>query len=154
MDTKEPPDLCAPSALHHSNPVYSVASQHWVHAEQTRWWILYDFLMANSILILAWATIYAGAKSSPVLYVLSIAGFLLSILWLGLSKRANGYVDMYGELGKLAEEKTPAIFGPFSRATKYRSRLPPFKTGWVLLIIPSIFGLVYVSFIYLTWCNP
>ena len=70
----EEPDPRHPSALRHSDPVYAVASQHWVHAEQTRWWILYDFLMANSILILAWATIYTAKSSSPALYVLSLAG--------------------------------------------------------------------------------
>jgi hypothetical protein len=62
--------------------VYQAASQHWAHAEQIRWTLLYNYLMASTILLLAWATIF-GAQSSgqvrhSILAALAAAGAGLS----------------------------------------------------------------------------
>ncbi len=159
MSTPTPAGPPAPAPMHHSDPAYSVAAQHWVHAEQTRWLILYDFLMANSILILAWATLFAGSGDltvrKPFLFLLSIAGFILSLLWVGLSHRASGFVDMYGHLGLSAEELNPAIIGPFTRGNAYRLGLGSLLTSRkVLIVIPTIFAVVYLSFIVLTCRVP
>jgi hypothetical protein len=43
-------------ALSRVNTLYEVASHHWVHGEQMRWTILYNFLAGNTILLLAWAS--------------------------------------------------------------------------------------------------
>ena len=41
--------------------LYQAAVQHWSHAEQVRWTLLYNYLMASTILLLAWATVFASA---------------------------------------------------------------------------------------------
>ena len=158
MSTPTPAELPAPRAMTHSEPAYSITAQHWVHAEQTRWWILYDFLMANSILILAWATLLAGSELTirkPVLLLLSAAGLLLCVLWVTLSHRASGFVDMYSNFGLAAEEQYPAMIGPFTRANTYRLGLGSLLTSrTVLIVIPTIFAVVYLSFIVLACRLP
>jgi hypothetical protein len=59
--------MCEKVQAPNEDSVYSAISQHWVHSEQTRWTLLSNFLTANSILLLAWATIFADAPTPPVL---------------------------------------------------------------------------------------
>jgi hypothetical protein len=40
--------------------LYDVASSHWIHGEQMRRTILYNFLVGNTILLVAWATLFVG----------------------------------------------------------------------------------------------
>jgi len=49
-----------------SNTLYQTASQHWIHAEQVRWTLLNNFLMAATILLLAWAAVYAGGSGTVI----------------------------------------------------------------------------------------
>jgi len=76
--------------------LYHASVQHWSHAEQIRWTLLYNYLMASTILLLAWATVFASAVPLSIswpkriaLVVLPTAGLLLSVLWIGLGLRAS-----------------------------------------------------------------
>ena len=77
--------------------VYQVASQHWAHAEQIRWTLLYNYLMASTILLLAWATVFASSVNARrlVLLALSVAGVVLSSVWVALGARATSFVRAY-----------------------------------------------------------
>jgi protein-S-isoprenylcysteine O-methyltransferase Ste14 len=79
--------------------VYQVTSQHWAHAEQIRWTLLYNLLVANTILLLAWAAIFATTVRPPgarvILVGLCVVGLLVSLLWVFLERRANGFSLMY-----------------------------------------------------------
>jgi hypothetical protein len=86
---------------------YEAVRQHWAHAEQERWQILYNFLTANSILVLAWAAIFASQTpyKSLVLIGLSVAGIIMSVLWLVIEARVNIFIKGYGKLGEDIEKK-------------------------------------------------
>jgi hypothetical protein len=75
--------------------IYQVTSQHWAHAEQIRWTLLYNLLVANTILLLAWAAIFATnmrpAGAWLTLTCLSFVGLCVSLLWIFLQRRANGF---------------------------------------------------------------
>jgi hypothetical protein len=45
--------------------IYTSAVQQWIHAEQMRWTILYNVLVGNTILLVAWATLYTALVSRP-----------------------------------------------------------------------------------------
>lgn len=72
---------------------YQALNQHWSHAEQERWSMLYNFLMANTILLLAWAAVYASQipTKTPVLAVLTLGGAAISVLWLTFGARVNTF---------------------------------------------------------------
>lgn len=129
---------------------YQVASQHWAHAEQIRWTLLYNYLMASTILLLAWATIFTSSNRyrGLVLLVLSLAGVALSSVWVALGVRATGFVKMYEGVGFAAEAAVQAVGGPFAAARQHRQsvsgigRLTP--SGFVLRFVPSMFVTLYL----------
>jgi hypothetical protein len=104
--------------------VYDAVNKHWSHAEQLRWSILYNFLTANSILVVAWAAIYSQKSTEKtILITLPVVGFIMSILWCLLEHRANTFVKGYGELGGEVEKQLPlglGHLGPFKRGEEIR----------------------------------
>jgi hypothetical protein len=132
--------------------VYPIVSQHWAHAEQVRWTLLYNFLMASTILLLAWATIFAGSSSprvkTAVLFLLCVAGFLLSVVWVALGQRGSSFVRMYAELGRRLEpDCQQTILTPFRRADQHRTEIIGIGrwalTYRVLVFVPGIFAALY-----------
>ena len=86
--------------------LYEVASSHWVHGEQMRWTILYNFLVGNTILLVAWATLFVGLlqnrDSVGLKVVLNAAcglGFVGGIVWALLENRANRFAEGFFEKG-------------------------------------------------------
>jgi hypothetical protein len=144
------------------SPLYPAISQHWAHSEQIRWTLLYNFLMASTILLLAWATIFVAANPCasarrPVLIAFAIAGLVLSIAWVGIVLRSGRFVDMYASLGHKTEEGPPAVRGPFTAADLLRPEIKGFsgvaRSSRVLLAVPSVFGLLYLYLIWVSACS-
>src|SRR5207244_552336 len=86
-----------------------------VHAESISWNRLYNFLMGNSILVLAWATIYASNQDSvPTRLVLSaicVLGGLSGIAWADLGKRTRKHLDQHFDQAREIE-KSPTAWEP------------------------------------------
>lgn len=133
--------------------LYQAASQQWAHAEQIRWTLLYNYLMASTILLLAWATVYAAQstlRSRPwILVLLAAAGTVVSLAWVGLGLRASSFVDAYAQLGKALEgQLSENDVGPFAQAAQHRQKI----TGWagrttswrIVAGVPALFALVYL----------
>jgi ADP-ribose pyrophosphatase YjhB (NUDIX family) len=141
--------------------LYQAASQHWAHAEQIRWTLLYNYLMASTILLLAWATVFASSSSHPkVQVVFAAAGAALSALWVALGARATAFVSMYTETGRSLEPSPEPLagevarVGPFAAAARHRSsmtgvgRFAP--SHLVLWFVPTLFLVVYLGLLYLS----
>lgn len=130
---------------------YQAVTAHWTHAEQLRWTILYNFLVATTILLLAWATAFASARAPGVrLWVLIImcgTGMVLSIAWAGLGMRGNSFVRMYAKLGQDAEMLFPeTIPRPFQEAESHRRGLsgPASVPSWLIIgYAPLVFLSLY-----------
>jgi hypothetical protein len=150
---------------------YNAVNHHWAHAEQERWAILYNFLMANTILFLAWVAVYASDKNckSTVLILLSSSGVTISFLWLTISCRVNKFIKEYGILGETVEKKLKLNkYGPFhigeririeeqrssSKSTKpkavdrFSSLIP---SRYFVMIVPSVFAVVYAIMFILSF---
>lgn len=133
--------------------VYPIVVQLWAHAEQIRWTLLYNFLVASTILLLSWATIFASSGSSRiktvVLIILCVVGFLLSMVWVALGRRGSSFVRMYTELGhQLEADGSQTAITPFRQAEHHRTRLtgiaswvPTYK---VMVFVPAIFAVFYI----------
>jgi len=158
-DLSAPEDTC-PVAGPTSSAVgfaYQAASDHWTHAEQTRWTLLYNFLMAITILLLAWAAV-AGADVQPagvkrlVLLGLSLGGFGLSIVWFGLALRAGRFVHHYAAFGRAMESEQLKIEGPFRSAQTFGrgiKGIAAFAPSRVVLpLVPALFAALCLMLIY------
>jgi hypothetical protein len=136
----------------HLAAVYSAASQQWGHAEQVRWTLLYNFLMAATILLLAWAAVFSSEARSVArtiaLEAMCIAGLLLSVSWLGLALRANGFVHHYAKFGRSLEAERLKVVGPFLSADDYRDSIIGlarlFPSRFILWLVPTLFGFVFL----------
>jgi hypothetical protein len=139
--------------------VYQIAAQHWAHAEQIRWTLLYNYLMASTILLLAWATVFASSSNPSrfVLVVLALAGVILSSVWIALGARATSFVKMYEGVGLRAESAMQPSGGPFASARDHRlslagiARFAP--SGFVLRLVPSMFVALYVTLGLVSFCR-
>jgi len=141
--------------------VYQVLAQHWAHAEQIRWTLLYNYSMASTILLLAWAAMFtaaSGAGKRIVLLTLAAAGFLVTLLWLVLQIRANGFVHMYESAALEAERQlAPSFPGSFQHSQRYRNsfgwikknlgtrRVAPIVLGIFAILYLVLFGVCYAS---------
>lgn len=90
-----------------SDVLYPSLVQLVIHAETISWNRFYNFLMANSILILAWATIYAPqqhpAFATTVLVVISVLGLVSCVAAAALGVRGREYLSKYVDLGVCIE---------------------------------------------------
>ena len=147
---------------------YQAVNQHWTHAEQERWSILYNFLMASTILLLAWSAIYASENSWKWIALISFSfvGFLTSIMWLMIGARVNKFIKRYGELGEKIEEKLKLYeYGPFYCGQKIRADENVSKksesifeflsfsisSSFFVLAVPILFVLVYIVLFILSF---
>jgi len=72
--------------------------------ENRAWNALYNFLTANSILILAWAALYTRTNEpletwlvDALMFILSLVGFFFSLGWSSLGGRNYAYNASYAE---------------------------------------------------------
>ncbi len=138
--------------------LYQAASQQWAHAEQIRWTLLYNYLMASTILLLAWAAVFASqdmsTSRSAVLVTLSLGGVALSAVWVALGARATSFVQRYREAGQALEAALVREAGitppatPFVVAHEHRCKVEGvarFAPSWfVLWGVPTVFLVLYL----------
>lgn len=95
--------------------IYNSLPQLISNAEQISWNRLYNFLTANSIMILAWSAIYAAKLpcsflTTGVLVAICAVGTLMGIFWFGLGIRGRGFLNALVCWGaKIEEQKGQGI---------------------------------------------
>ncbi|MFH1883895.1 MAG: hypothetical protein ABIL62_14455 [Planctomycetota bacterium] len=94
-----------------------------IHAETISWSRFHNFLVFNTILILAWATIYVKAPrpylAGYVMAILCVLGALSGIFWFGLGVRGRKFLKNYIDLATKFE----------SDSTCWPNGLEPYKLG-------------------------
>ena len=134
--------------------IYQIVAQHWAHSEQIRWTLLYNFLVASTILLLAWSTIFASTTypkgRTAVLILFCLAGFSLSVVWTALGSRGSSFVDMYSGLGRRLEVEITGQQlnrGAFQTAEKHRQTIKGIarwvRTRLVMVVVPILFAGLY-----------
>jgi hypothetical protein len=136
---------------------YAAASQQWIHAEQMRWTILNNFLVGNTILLVAWSTLFVALVEGVHAVGLNIVligfcgvGMAGSVVWAFLELRANRFADKYFEAGLALEQgpgpvpQEPNVRGPFWIAHQHRSD-GLLKTHKVVVGVPIVFAAIYVA---------
>ncbi len=81
-----------------------------VHSESISWQRFHYLLVINSILILAWVTLFKG-DATPLNMVAKLVmsgilfiGILTNLAWAGLGDRGRKYLDAYKEKAKRIEQ--------------------------------------------------
>ena len=136
--------------------IYSAGSNQWVHAEQMRWTILYNFLVGNTIVLLAWSTLFAALVQKPsslgvriVIIGLCLVGFIGSVVWALLEHRANRFAERYFLAGLELERRLlgglDAVPGPFTTNDQHRTQGGAIKTHVIVIAVPVAFAVIYVG---------
>lgn len=97
--------------------LYAATMQMLIHADTNSWTRMYNFLTANSILMLTWATLFSSSdRGRPVLTLISLTGCILSVVWAPFGSRGRRLFRLYLNLGRQLErrllEGTPGTSGP------------------------------------------
>ena len=142
--------------------VFSGLLQLAMHAENTSWNRFYNFLMGNSILVLAWATIYVSSTHSVMSMIVMIAICLLGGIsgppWSNLGVRGRESLREYCNTG-LSLENDSSIwpkaldkYKVFNLITSVRDSLPNPKSGSYTLLktAPWGFSVLYAVLVVAT----
>lgn len=136
--------------------VYSALVQLVIHAESITWNRFYNFLMANSILVLAWAVIYVSRSYSPIVTItllsICILGGLSGPFWAGLGFRGRKFLDVYVKLASNIEADTslwPNTILQYKPFSKTRDLIRSLPCGWsgsryILVAAPLAFMILYI----------
>lgn len=130
------------------------------NAENTRWNRFYNYLMANSILILSWATIFtsqAKSKIQPdtsnlVMVLICILGAFSGVAWSVLGYRGSNFLWMYSGLGKSIESDQSlwpeelADYIPFTKMKELSNnlRFKKLNSYYILTFGPLLLSVFYI----------
>lgn len=147
-----------------ASTVYEVIAHTAVASEALMWARFYNYLMANSILLLAWATLYApDIKARPrgvavALGLLSLAGVFLGLVSAAMGHRGRKGTDVWLREGQRLEcradwPKELDSSRVFHRALALRHEIPFALSGstYVLPGIPLAFSLIFGVLFFLSW---
>lgn len=89
--------------------VYDIYCRLVIHSESISWQRFHNFLVINSILILAWATLFKDDATPSkiaklVMTGIPFIGMLTTLAWAGLGDRGRKYLDAYKEKAKRIEQ--------------------------------------------------
>jgi len=133
--------------------VYQVSADHYISGNEIQWTLLYYYLVGCSILALAWASVFGSLPSRPhiahdaVLSILSVAGIVLSVIWLALQRRSSSYMPILFEAAREAEAKVEVdVSGSMARVREHRGGLTDgfTTTRRVVTLVPFCFLIVFV----------
>ncbi len=138
--------------------IYQIANDQWAHAEQLRWTVLYNFLVANTILLLGWVAVFAINTSSyrktGTLVVFCVTGLCVSLGWLALGIRASRFVRDHAIKATELEAALPPDWRLFGATEEYRRRLKGFHawntTRHAVKLVPLVFLILYLVLLWLS----
>jgi hypothetical protein len=134
-----------------------------IHAESISWTRFYNFLMGNSILILAWATLYVSQQhrviTSVVMFAICLLGGATGLAWSALGTRTRKYINLHFDQALLIEKDSatwadgiPNESKPFIEADKIRSGNFRFSSNpFLLKWVPLAFTTLYIIMAVASW---
>jgi hypothetical protein len=130
-----------------------------IHGQENKWWMLYIFLVFNTILVLSCATILVddpyGLLHQLTLSVLCIAGLVVAFCWLFMVPDYVNASNLYSDIAREAESRLPAgIRRPLTeRQTQRGSKSRMGTSSFIAGTFPVLFLIVYVVFLVLSWSS-
>jgi hypothetical protein len=123
---------------------YSAAVQLVVHAERISWDRLYYYLVAATVLILAWVQVYSKgtSKDEIVLLLIALFGMLISLWWAPFGSRGRRYLYTFIDYANWldTQQKGPLSIG---RPTAFSILEKGSKSSIILVVLPLIFAWLF-----------
>ena len=152
-----PTAIATPSSIELGpKDLYASVINQLISTEHTSWVRFNSFLTTNSILVLAWAAIFAAGRSPPmlvahiVLYAVCLLGILSCVVWWGLGRRSRRHVEGFLNMGVRMERtwfgSVGMDFHPCETAADARNRSPTCWTGSYRIMVygPVVFAGLYL----------
>lgn len=130
-----------------------------IHGQENKWWMLYIFLVFNTILVLSCATILVddpyGLLHQLTLSLLCSAGLVVAFCWLFMVPDYVNASNLYSDIAREAESRLPAgIRKPLTeRKTQRGGKSTIGTSSFIASTIPVLFLIVYVVLLVLTWSS-
>ncbi len=130
-----------------------------IHGQENKWWMLYIYLLFNSILVLSCSTIIASQNflffHQIVLTLFCGAGFLVAICWIYMIDDYVNASNLYSNVAKEAEVGLPAdIKKPFTIRDVHRFQKNPIGTmSFIATSLTILFVIIYIVLFVLTWSS-
>jgi hypothetical protein len=127
-----------------------------MHSEVISWNRFYNYLMAMTFLILAWATLYVQPSVTPtlktILVSISILGALSGLLWAALGYRGRRFLDEFAKAGSSIENDSamwPSELDNYkpltsSRALRDQIRFRYSGSMFLLTCVPLLISVLYL----------
>lgn len=141
----------APSATE----VYDMLATLALHSETMRWTRVNTLLAVDSILLAAWAGLFAGTDpfvgKETLLALLCVPGVILGVLFASLGWRSSEYMDDFHYAAHEMEKQFPAVLPrPFhiseSRRETVRKGLARFTSSKLMVaVIPLVFAVLFLG---------
>lgn len=143
--------------------VYNSYVQLVMHSENISWNRFYNYLMAMTFLILAWATLYVATSDllmiKVILISISVLGFVSGIIWAALGYRGRRFLHEYANKGSEIENDpslwSNAKFKPLTQSIFIRDNLQFgfFGSRSILVGIPLLISSLYAILFFASVCN-
>jgi hypothetical protein len=140
--------------------IYNNLTQLVIHAESVVWDRFNSYLVGNSILVLAWATVFVSPSKSKLLLVpICVFGMIASIIFSILGCRGKTFLSKYIELGSLIEDDPQCWptelnkkFKLLKETESLRDHLSCSRMGghFVLICGPGAFAIFYIFLLCLS----
>ena len=130
-----------------------------IHGQENKLQTLNLYLLFNSIIIVAWATLFSA---TPLILTVKIActlfcslGILLAIIWMPLGWDYANASDHFSKSAECLENNLPECIRTLQERAKQKEQKLPIGSRMLLFLVPIFFLLAYVVLLVLVWvrCN-
>jgi hypothetical protein len=154
-DAKEKSVTVAPEPAPSTTEIYGMLATLALHSETVRWTRVNTLLVVDSILLAAWAGLFAGTNAflgkETLLALLCVPGVILGVLFAWLGWRSSEYMDDFHYAAHEMEKQfPPALPRPFhiseSRRETVRKSLVRFTSSKLMVAaIPLVFAVLFLG---------
>lgn len=140
--------------------LYNAAVILTTHSDAMSWVRLYTLLTANSIILLAWAALFAGsskdaATAQQLGFFLALPGFLLSLAWAPFGSRNRRlhrrWGDFYTAMERAARPGNHVGPGASAEALNYLIIEEHCKSGQLVVAVPLMFADIFLFLMGKSW---
>jgi len=139
--------------------IYNNLVQLVIHAESVIWDRFNSYIVGNSILTLAWVTIFeSNIKLKFLLVLICIFGIIASVVFAILGYRGKAFLNRYLEVGSFIEADPQCWPGELNQKYKPLTETKSFRDNlnipWcggrsVVVFGPIIFVIFYISLLFI-----
>ena len=147
--------------------LYILLHPHIQHAENVSWNRFNNYLLFNSIMLLAWVSLYTKEPLDPrevlVLATIPVLGIISGVFWAGLGYRGRKFLNTFIDLGTILEESMVQSDNwpndkvkPCKSIKDMRDSTLPCKWAgsfFILVYGPTLFSLLYVLLFIVSVCR-